>query len=89
MEERGVKKSRERSESEEESNTSGREWLKKFSTMKVGPPWHLKPVAELRCSSLGAKLTSHRTTSRLAGLEAQKWLNRHREFQSESLCLLD
>jgi len=48
MEERGVQKLKESSKSEEESNTSRREWLKKFSTMKVGPPQHLKPTVKLR-----------------------------------------
>ena len=47
MEKRGAKKLRDSSESEE-SNASRKEWLKNFSTMKVGPPRHAKPAAELR-----------------------------------------
>ena len=42
MEERGAKKLRKSSEHKKESNMSEREWLKKFSTMKVRLPWHLK-----------------------------------------------
>jgi len=56
--ERDAKKLRESSESGGESNTSGRELLKMFSTMKVGPPKHIKPVAELRHGTLGARPTS-------------------------------
>jgi len=51
VEERGMKKLRESSKSKGESNMSRREWLKKFSTMKVRPPKHIKPMAELRCAS--------------------------------------
>ena len=47
MEKRGAKKPRDSSESKEESNMSRKEWLRNFSTMKVGPPRHAKP-AELR-----------------------------------------
>ena len=89
MEERGAKKPRESSKSEEESNMSGREWLKKFNTIKVRLPWHLKPVVEKRHPSSGAKLTGCRMTSGLAGLEAKKQLNKLHEFQNKSLCLLD
>jgi len=89
MEERGVKTPRESSEIEEESNVSGREWLKTFITMKVGLPRHIKLMAELRQASLGAKLTSHRMTSRMTGLEAKKWLNKLHEFQRKLLCLLN
>jgi len=46
MEKRGSKKPRDSSESEEESNMSGKEWLRNFSTMKVGPPRHVKHAAE-------------------------------------------
>src|SRR5882724_9921400 len=74
MEKRGAKKLRDSSESEEESNVSGKEWLRNFSTMKVGPLRHAKP-AESRRASPGAKVTGHRMTSRLAGLEAKKWLH--------------
>ena len=84
-----MKKPRESSKSEGESNTSGRKWLKKFSTMKVEPPKHIKPAAKLRHASSGAKLTSHRTTSRVAGLEAKKKLNRLHEFQTKLLHHLD
>ena len=48
MEKRGAKKPRDSSEGKEERNTSGKEWLRNFSTMKVGPPRHAKPAAELR-----------------------------------------
>ena len=68
---------------------SRREWLKKFSTMKVRPPKHIKPMAELGHASLGEKLTSHRMTSRLAGLAAKKRLHRLHEFQTELLHHLD
>ena len=66
-----AKKPRDSSESEEESNASGKEWLRHFSTMKVGPLRHAKPTAKLRRASPGAKVTGCRTTSRLAGLEAK------------------
>ena len=58
MEERGAKKLRESSESNGESNMSGKEWLRTFSTMKVGPLKHIKPVAKLRHATSGARLTS-------------------------------
>ena len=80
MEEKGAKKPRDSSESKEESNASRKEWLKNFSTMKVGPPRHAKPAAELRRASPGAKVTGRRTTSRPAGLEAKKRLHRLRKF---------
>jgi len=48
MEKRGAKKPRDSSESEEESNASRKEWLRNFSTMKVGPPRHVKHAAEPR-----------------------------------------
>ena len=48
MEKRGTKKPRDSSESEEESNVIRKEWLRNFSTMKVGPPRHAKPAAEPR-----------------------------------------
>src|SRR5882724_2089686 len=76
----GAKNLRESSKSEEESNASRKEWLRNFSTMKVGPPRHAKP-AKPRRASPGAKVTSHRTTSRLAGLEAKKWLHKLRKSQ--------
>src|SRR5882724_5300257 len=68
MEKTGAKKLKDSSESEE-SNVSGKDWLRNFSTMKVGPPRHSKPAAEPRQASLGAKVTSRRMTSRPAGLE--------------------
>src|SRR5882724_13037399 len=48
MGKRGTKKLRDSSKSDEESNTSGKEWLRNFSMMKVGPPRHVKPTAELK-----------------------------------------
>jgi len=48
MGKRGTKKPRDSSESDEESNVSGKEWLRNFSMMKVGPPRHVKPTAELK-----------------------------------------
>jgi len=76
MEKTGAKKPRHSSESKEERNASGKEWLRNFSTMKVGPPRHAKPAAELRQTSLGAKVTGCRMTSRPAGLEAKKRLHK-------------
>jgi len=58
MGERDAKKLRESSESDGESNTSGREWLKTFSTMKVRPPKHIKPTAGPRHGTLGARPAS-------------------------------
>ena len=81
MGKRGTKKLRNSSKSDEESNVSGKEWLRSFSMMKVGPPRHVKPMAELKRvaepkrASLGAKMTSQRTTSRPAGLEAKRQLH--------------
>jgi len=80
MEKTGAKKPRDSSESEEESNTSGKEWLRNFSTMKVGPPRHAKPAAEPRQASLGAKVTSCRMTSRPAALQAKKRLHKLCKF---------
>jgi len=48
LEKRGAKKLRESSKSEEESNASGKEWMRNFSTIKVSHPRHTKHVAELR-----------------------------------------
>jgi len=76
MEKRGAKELRDSIKSEEESNASGKEWLRNFSTMKVSPPRHVKHVAKPRPASLGAKVTSRRTTSRPAGLEAKRWLHK-------------
>jgi len=76
MEKTGAKNPRDSSESEEESNVSRKEWLRHFSTMKVSPLRHAKPAAEPRRASLGAKVTGHRTTSRLAGIEAKKQLHK-------------
>ena len=89
MEKKGAKKPRDSSETEEESNASGKEWMRNFSTMKVSPPRHVKHAAEPRQASLGAKLTSHRTASRLAGLEAKRWLHKFHEFQSKLMSLLN
>ena len=69
MEEKDAKKLRESSESDEEGNESGREWLMKFSTMKVGPPKHVKPETETKCLlSSGARMTACRMVSRPAGV---------------------
>jgi len=46
LERRGAKKPRYSIKSEE--NMSGKEWLKNFSTMKVGHPRHIKPEAKPR-----------------------------------------
>src|SRR5882724_4552687 len=87
MGKRGTKKPGNSSKSDEESRANGKEWLRSFSTMKVGPPRHVKPTAEpkraaeLKRASLGAKMTSRRTTSRLAGLEAKRRLHRLRKFK--------
>ena len=87
MGKRGTKKLRESSESDEESNASGKEWLRSFSTMKVGPPRHIKPMAKLKQAaklkraSPGAKMTSRRMTSRPAGLEAKRRLHKLRKFK--------
>jgi len=89
MEKRGAKKPRDSSESKEESNMSRKEWLRNFSTMKVGPPRHAKPAAKPRQASQGAKVTSHRTTSRPASLEAKRWLHKLREFQITLMRLLN
>jgi len=51
VKEKGMGKLEESSRSDEENHASGREWLNKFSTMKVGLPKHIKPMAELRCAS--------------------------------------
>ena len=48
LEKRGAKKLRESSKSKEESNTSRKEWLRNFSTMKVRPLRHAKTAAEPR-----------------------------------------
>ena len=82
MEKRGAKKLRESSKSKEERNVSGKECLRNFSTMKVGPPRHVKHVAKLRLAILGAKVTGCRTTSRPAGLEAKRWL--HKLYKSKT-----
>jgi len=84
MEKRGAKKPRDSSESKEENNVSGKEWLRNFSTMQVSPPRHFKHVAKLRQASLGAKEkeTGCRMTSRPAGLEAKRWLHKLHEFQT-------
>jgi len=47
LEKRGTKKLRDSSKSEEESNARGKEWLRNFSTMKVGSPRHIKHATEL------------------------------------------
>jgi len=54
--ERDAKKPKESSESNGESNTSGREWLKTFSTMKFGLPKHIKPVDGPRHGTVRATL---------------------------------
>jgi len=51
LEKKGAKKLRDSSESEEERNTSGKEWLRNFGTMKVGPPRHVKHAAKLGSQS--------------------------------------
>ena len=88
MEKRGAKKPRESSKSEEESNVSRKEWMRNFSTMKVGPPRYIKHVVELRQASLGAKVTGHRMTSRPAGLEAKRRLHKL-EFQTKLMSFLN
>jgi len=87
MEKRGTKKLGNSSESDEESKANGKEWLRSFSMMKVGPPRHVKPTAELKPAaepkpaSPGAKMTSRRTTSRPAGLEAKRRLHKLHKFK--------
>jgi len=89
LEKKGAKKPRDSSESEEERNASRKEWLRNFSTMKVGPPRHVKHAAEPRQASLGAKVTSCRMTSRPAGLEAKRRLHKLPEFQTTLMSLLN
>ena len=85
MEKRGTKKPGNSSKSDEESRVNGKEWLRSFSMMKVSPPRHVKPMAELKRAaelkqaSPGAKMTSRRMTSRPAGLEAKRWLHKLRK----------
>ena len=76
LKKRGAKKLRDSSESMDESNAHGKEWLRNFSTMKVSPPRHVKHVAKLRRASPGAKVTGRRMTSRSAGLEAKRRLHK-------------
>ena len=85
MEERDVKALGESSESEGEGEESRREWLSKFSTMKVGPLKHVKPMTELKSLGLEAKVTAHRVMSRLAGLEVKKRLEKLCEHLQKSL----
>ena len=85
FEERDAKKMRESSESEGEGDESGREWLTKFSTMKVGPQKHIKPVTEPKCLCLGARVTAHRVTSRPVGLEVKKRLKKLHEYHANLL----
>jgi len=46
--------------------------LTKFSTMKVGPPKHVKPKAKPKHLSSEVKVTACRMTMTLAGLETKK-----------------
>ena len=80
-----MKKLRESSESEGEGDESRMEWLTKFSTMKVGPPKHVKPTMELKCLSLGASVTSYRVKSRPAGLKVKKALKKLHEHHTNPL----
>jgi len=78
MEVRDMKNMEDSSESKGEGDESGREWLNKFSTMKVGLPKHTKPMTELKGLSSEAKVITCRVTSRLAGVEVKRRLKKRR-----------
>jgi len=79
MEERGVKKPRKSSKSKRERKASRREWLKTFSTMKVGLPKQAKPTMEPKGLSSEAKVTTLRVTSRPTGVEVKRRLEKLHE----------
>jgi len=55
----------ESSESDKEGNEGRQEWLMRFSTMKVGPPKHARPITETKHLILGVRVTACRMMSRL------------------------
>ena len=77
--------SRESSESDEESDVSGKDWLARFSTMKVGPPRHIKATkgatnATATPTDTRTKLTGQRATVRAAGMAAKNRIDKLGEF---------
>jgi len=85
MEVRDMKNMEDSSESKGEGDESGREWLNKFSTMKVGLPKHTKPMTELKGLSSEAKVITCRVTSRLAGVEVKRRLKKFHKHLPNSL----
>jgi len=75
-------KDSESSASNEESDESGRGWLAKFSTMKVGPPKgvrHVMSQADMTRRHMEKELTSLQRPVRMAGEEAKKRLEWYHE----------
>ena len=78
--EKDVQRLGESSESEGEGEESGREWLSKFSTLKVPPlPMHIKPAMGPKNLISEVRANTCRVTSRLVGLEAKRRLKRLHE----------
>ena len=68
--------------SDERSDMSGRGWLAKFSTLKVGHPRVAKPSTSRTDSGAHTEnkpISTHRPV-RTAGEEAKKRLEQYREF---------
>jgi len=60
-----------------EEDVRGRGWLERHSTItKVGPPIHARPPA----ADVGIPQTTQRTTTRNAGIEAKKRIERSCEY---------
>jgi len=66
-------------EREESGEESGKEWLAKFSTMKVGPPKGIRRATG-RADSVENEPTSPQRPVRMVGEEAKKRLELYCEF---------
>src|SRR5882724_7997604 len=81
----------ESSESDEGRDESGRRWMARFSTLKVGPPTGAKPMMGwmgLTRKHLGSekKVASQRRMTRMVGLEAKRKLERYCESFDNHMC---
>jgi len=84
---RRKKAAEEKDANDEGSDGSGKQWMLKFSTMKVGPPKAAKPardstdMGERHLRTVG-KVASPRRQIRTAGVEAKQRLERYCEWSN-------
>jgi len=80
-------------EASEEDDGSREVWMRRFSTMKVGPPKGIKPAAHQnkkgeKQGGTGNESASPRRPVRTVGEEAKRHLERYHESTLQSVCLL-